>query len=491
MAATQPSVTLLSDINAMGLVRRVVVQDSWLFVGTSGIDIYNVSQPTNPVKVAWINTATSDLALQDSFLYSVNSESLTVFNIASKTNPYRVGAVADSGEAIAVAGGKAYLPWGTFGWHGMYILDVSDPRAPHRAGVWNSTVGSVAARGNLCYASDAGRFHILDMTNPASPQELSSVGVGGNVYLDGNFAYLSSFAVIDIMDSLSPGIVGQCSLATEATMAVWTTGDYGYGFPSCLENGLAIVDYRDPVHPGQDTIGVLAYDDSRDIFVQGNHAIVANDRLGARILNVSDPAHPFEIAGYDTAGQPPECNSAWFFSSLGYMGWWGRDGWRGLYVISFADTASPTLLGRCATISPISAMTIRDSFLYAGCITKFQVLSIEDSSHPSVVSTCSLLASAETDDVCVSESLAYVANTNGGLRMISVADPHNATPIGSYAPPYWVWSVVAKDSIAYVGTSQDFRIVNVKNPLAPFVIGLFSRRRVRSRVFSSGATLHF
>ena len=225
---SQPSVTLLSDINAMGLVRRVVMQDSWLFVGTTGIEVYNVSQPTNPVKVSWTNATNNDLAVLGNYLYTTSNDSFKVFNISDKTSPSLVGAVRDSGSTVAVANGKAYLLWNTYGWGGMYILDVSNPQSPHRVGIWNGTLGSVAARGNLCYASDAGRFHILDMTNPASPQELSSVGVGGSVYVNGNFAYLSTFAVIDIMDSLSPGIVGQCSAGGNA---VWTTGDYGYAFP--------------------------------------------------------------------------------------------------------------------------------------------------------------------------------------------------------------------------------------------------------------------
>ena len=313
---SQPSVTLLSDINATGLVRRVVMQDSWLFVGTSGIEIYNVSQPTNPVKVSWTNATNNDLAVLGNYLYTTSNDSFKVFNISDKTSPSLVGAVRDSGSTVAVANGKAYLLWNTYGWGGMYILDVSNPQSPHRVGIWNGTLGSVAARGNLCYASDAGRFHILDMTNPASPQELSSVGVGGSVYVNGNFAYLSTFAVIDIMDSLSPGIVGQCSAGGDA---VWTTGDYGYGFP--LTGGLAIVDYPDPVHPRADTIGILGYDASYDISVQGNHAVVANNACGIRILNVADPAHPFESASFDTATAAPYCKAASAVGPLVYMGW--------------------------------------------------------------------------------------------------------------------------------------------------------------------------
>jgi hypothetical protein len=470
----QPSVTLLSDINAMGLVRRVVTQDSWLFVGTSGVEIYNVSQPTNPTKVAWISTAVSDLALQDSFLYSVNSESLTVFNIADKTSPYRVGAVADSGSAVAVAGGKAYLIWDTFGWHGMYILDVSNPRLPHRAGIWGSAVDAVAARGSLCYEVGGDRrFHILDMANPGSPHELSSVGIAGRaIYLHSGFAYTTNFAIVDIMDSMMPGIVGTCTIPGGS--GIWATGDYGYVFFSCYDDGLGVVDCRDPVHPRMDSVGILACSESRDIDVQGGQALVANAVDGVRLLNVADPAHPFEIASYDTAGQPPTCDAARLTGSLAYLDWWGRDGWHGLYVVSFADSTNPVLVGKGATYYPIQAMAIRDSFVFAAEGNWFEVMSIRDSIHPSVASRCSLRALAPAYDVQVIESTAYVANSAGGLRMIDVTDPNNITPLGFFVPPHqYSTGMAIQDTIAYIGTDQGLCIANVRSPLAPYEIAFY------------------
>jgi hypothetical protein len=468
---SHPSVSLLSDINAMGLVNRVAAQDSWLMVGSSGFEIYNVAQPTNPVKASWTNVGINDLAVQDSFLYVTSNESLTVFNIANKVSPYRVGACSDSGSTIAVCGNKAFLIWGTYGWRGMYILDISNPAAPHRVGIWNSTVGSVAAQRNLCYVSDAGRFHILNAANPASPQELSSIGVGGNIYLDGNYAYLSSFATIDVTDSLMPGIVGQCSLAVGGTTGIWATGLYGNACVACGSDGFGILDLSDPVRPTVDSTGLLAYDDSRDIFVQGAHAIVANDQRGARLLNVADPTHPLEIAAFDTAGAAPQCDAARLTDSLVYMGWWGYDGWRGLYISNYADSTGPSLLGKCATLSPINAMALKDSFLFAAGQTKFQLLSIQDPTHPSVVSTCSLGFMAMTRDLCLNDSIAYVANTSGGLRMIDVTQPHSATALAYYIAAHDVYSVAVRDSIAFLGTDRDLRIVNVRDPQAPFEIG--------------------
>jgi hypothetical protein len=117
-------------------------------------------------------------------------------------------------------------------------------------------------------------------------------------------------------------------------------------------------------------------------------------------------------------------------------------------------------------------MVLRDSVIYAAEeMTRFEVINVCDSANPAVASSCSLRMFAQTRDVCVQDSLAYVANTWGGLRIIDVADSRKATPVGIYMAPRDVYSVAVRDSIAFVGTDQDLRIVNVKDPQAPFEIG--------------------
>jgi hypothetical protein len=469
---TKPGVNLLSDINAMGLVKRVVSQDSWLIVGSTGFEIYNVARPANPVKVSWTSVGINDLAVQDSFLYTASGDSFTVFNIADKASPRLVGFCSDSGSTIAVSHKYAFLLWGTFGWHGMYILDITNPAAPHRVGAWNSSVGHVAAQRSLCYVTDGTGFHILNVADPASPQELGSVGIGGGIYLDGDYAFISNFGVIDVSDSMMPGIVGQCSL--EVSGDVWATGLYGEAFVACYSEGMGIIGLSDPMHPAIDSVGILAADDARDISVQGDHALIADDNDGLKMLNIADPTHPFEIASYDSEGLVPYCYAAKAAGTTAYMGWDGWDGWRGLYVITFADSTNPVLLGKAASLNPFDALAIRDSWAYASEYAWFQTISITESVHPSVAGTCSLGVD-DAPDVCLSDSIAYVANKSGGLRVIDVAQPHNAVPTAIYMPQEGDAECVAvRDSLAYVGTSDGLRIVNVANPRSPAELGFYS-----------------
>jgi hypothetical protein len=472
-----PTVSLLSDINCVGLAFDEDVQDSWLYVGGSanGAEIYDVARPASPIRAGAINAPVAGLAVRDSFLYAVSGDSFMIFNVADRAHPSLVVACQDSGSCVAVAGNTAYLGqrWG------LYLLDISNPKNPHRVGSWGTDVISVAARGNLCYVN-TGSFYILDCSNPASPQELSQLSVSGwDMYLMGDYVCTPFLALLDVSDSLEPGIVSTCSLDDGSGMAtpygVWATGLTGYAFAALLSGGMAIVDLSDPVHPVRDTTGILAYDAAFDVSVDGTRAVVADWAQGARFLNVADPAHPFEIAAWDTSQEFDKCDAARLRGSLGYIGWMGWNYWRGLYVVSLADTGGPVLLGSVSSFGPIEAMVLRDSFLYCAEEARFQVLSIMDSARPSVVSTCTLDYYAPVNDLCLNDSIAYVANISN-LRMIDVADPHNAVPMAIYTPPDGqnVYCAAVQDTIAYVGTDIDLRTIDVANPRAPVQLGAFS-----------------
>jgi hypothetical protein len=478
-----PTVSLLSDINCMGLTKGVEVQDSWLYVATAGIEIYNIARPASPTKLCWVNSPLNALAVQDTVLYAVSDDSFKVFSVSDRARPSLLGACRDSGDCIAVAGSTAFLGqrWG------LYLLDVSNPSTPHRVGSWGTDVISVAARRDLCYACtyDDNSFHILNVSNPNSPQELSHLGVRGwHIFLDGNEAYLPCFALIDVADSTMPGIISQIDLAA---YGAWSTGLVGHAFTASLDDGLGIVDLTDPVHPVVDTSEILAYSASRDIAVDGGHAVVAQFSRGLRLLSVADRAHPVEIASYDSTGQTPQCDAARLNGTTAYMGWIGWDGWRGLYVISFEDSADPVLIGKAATFNPIRALAIRDSWAYVAERTKFEVVSIMDSAHPVTVSTCSLGFIIRSWDVDVGGGMAYVADEAGGLRIIDVSQPRNATPVGNYVPSSLVYAVAVVDTIAYVGTGRDLEIINVRDLTSPYEIGSYDAQGVVAGVQVHGS----
>ncbi|MEO0082578.1 MAG: hypothetical protein ABIL25_09895, partial [candidate division WOR-3 bacterium] len=70
----QDSLTIepLSDVNAGGIMKRVAVRDSLLYVGsTAGLEIWSITDERNPAQRSWIHTALNDFAVQDSFAYVI------------------------------------------------------------------------------------------------------------------------------------------------------------------------------------------------------------------------------------------------------------------------------------------------------------------------------------------------------------------------------------------------------------------------------------
>jgi len=83
------SVELLSDVNAEGLLARVKVADSLLFVGSrAGLEIWNIGDERNPTRLSWTPMPLNDFVLQDSLVYTISGDdSFRVYNIAALPTP--------------------------------------------------------------------------------------------------------------------------------------------------------------------------------------------------------------------------------------------------------------------------------------------------------------------------------------------------------------------------------------------------------------------
>jgi len=85
----------VGDHNAVnGLIMQIYIKDSLLFVASygDGIEVFNLANPSLPVKISQINIPARDFRIKDTFLYSVAEDSLRIINIADIFNPYQVGA---------------------------------------------------------------------------------------------------------------------------------------------------------------------------------------------------------------------------------------------------------------------------------------------------------------------------------------------------------------------------------------------------------------
>ncbi|MBI5940458.1 MAG: hypothetical protein HY859_08535, partial [Caulobacterales bacterium] len=132
----------------------------------------------------------------------------------------------------------------------------------------------------------------------------------------------------------------------------------GIAYVAAREDGLAIVDLRDPAQPC-----LLARFDTHGkatgIAVAGNLCFVACTYFGVQIIDITDPARPRHLA---TTLAKLECQSvAWSAGHL-YAGVWAD---RLVAIADVRDPRHPREVARCRLDGYGDGVAVRDGVLYA------------------------------------------------------------------------------------------------------------------------------
>ncbi len=248
----------------------------------------------------------SGIALSGDFAYvSGGYGSLWILNVSDPTAPHIVGRfdTTDMSRTVAVSGNLAYMvAYGSF--DGFWIIDVSDPQEPYAVGRYSSPccVDDVVLSGDYAYVPAGSHgLRILDVSEPLEPCE---VGYWDgplstkDVALSGNLAYVaendSDLYVVDVSKPLAPYAVGHCSLPGFA-LRVAVSGDFAYVAGLDVGGKLRVIDVSNPQEPYQ--VGWAGFPGSaKGVAVSGDFVYVVS-RQGLYVIDVSDPRNP-HLAGW-------------------------------------------------------------------------------------------------------------------------------------------------------------------------------------------------
>ncbi|HTW91565.1 MAG TPA: hypothetical protein VMH22_07630 [bacterium] len=462
------SIQLLSDINAEGLTGHVKVVDTLLYLSSGrGLEIYDISDEQNPVRLSWTPIPLNDFALQDSLVYAIG-DSFRIYNVSNPAAPVFRGACLDSGDVVSVAGHTAFLG----GRWGLYVLDVTNPSSPHRIGSWGSAVEQVLARGHLCYATTFNpnvpgeiTFHILDVANPSLPYQIGSLdSVGGyGVYLVDTLAYCSGdadlirFSIVSVADSTRPRALSTIDEGGWG-MGMWASGLAQAAFGAFHWGGLYVFDTRNTSNPVRDTF-LLDADAAIDISIDNGRAYVADLMSGLKILDVHDPTRPSTLGSYDTAGQPPSMASAIARDSFAFVDWfWFR-------VVDVSDPTHATAAGQLGLFNPPEDMVLRDSFACVAEAHRFQIVNVARPRQPVLVGSC-VTGDATFASLCVQETLAFVGNYVGDV--VNVRSPTSPQVVGHFGLGC---NISVRDTFAFLATGDPTLLVySVADPTQPRLI---------------------
>jgi hypothetical protein len=248
-----------------------------------------------------------DVAVSGNYAYvAVRTSGLEIIDISTPSNPSIVGTYNTTGDAIGVAvrGNHAYV---ADSGSGLQIIDISTPSSPSLASTFNTSgsARNVVVSGNYAYVADSDSgLQIIDISTPSSPTLMSTYNTGFayGVDVSGNYAYVAcdtvGLRIVDISTPSNPSLAGTFNTSNYAVDVV-VSGNHAY--VADFEDGLDIIDISTPSSPSL----VANYNTTSHawgVTVGGNYAYVADGADGLYSIDISTPSSPSLVANYNTIG---------------------------------------------------------------------------------------------------------------------------------------------------------------------------------------------
>jgi len=252
---------------------------------------------------------------------------------------------------------------------GLHIIDVSNKTNPIEKwkSEFNAVYGVIASNGYAYVVGGPignGYFRILDISNPANPQEVGQCNTSQaivNVSILGNYAYViavggsgyggHTLLILNIVDSQHPSIVGSCAIGDQSSNTDYLVMDVSvlgnYAFVPTAVHGLRIIDISDPTQPHEigSYVGLLPngipYCMGK-VYAVGNYVYVGGD--GLHIINISNPESPQEVGsyGYIPFSSMQLDGKVYVSGNYAYLA-----GHHGLYIVDISNPHSPNELYTC------------------------------------------------------------------------------------------------------------------------------------------------
>jgi hypothetical protein len=473
--ANPDSPAVLSEIQLSFIPAQTALHDSFLLTGGNGVEVWNISDSTQPVFRNVIPYAVSDFAVFDTFLYFGSSGTFYAYSIADPASPYQLGMCQDSGRVmtatrdVAVAREPNSLA--------LSFIDVSNPAAPHRASTYGICALGVDARGSICVATkwwngldDRLWVDVIDISDPANPRllgEADSVG-GYDIHLSGPLAFVSGFyhtygfAILDISDSTRPTVVSR-AMTPNQRFAVWADWTSNWAYVADMV-GLAVMDVSNINSPVYDTT-VLAAHYAWDVCIDGPRAYVADGAAGLRVLDLTNPSLPAELGGIDSANIGTVTAVA--RDSFAFAG-----GWPGppLRSIEVTDPSHPVMAGGGGAQTDPADMVLRDTLIYLAGRLRFQVVNVARPRQPTLVGSC-VTGDLHEAGLWLQGSLAYIAGAYDGLYVVDVGDPQNPAVV-KILNGISAWGCCVRESLLFVSDFDDsLHIFSVANLNSVYQLG--------------------
>jgi len=271
----------------------------------AGLEIFDVSDPANPVLQAFIPA--------EGCFYDVKSYGGKIFAAAGskgiKSFTYTLPNINKITEQIGgyllevfPYNGYIFAAAGTSG--GLRIYDTASLNLVGYYDTPGSAKG-VFVSGNYAFVADGlygvRIIDVSDVTNPVEVSYYDSPGVAHSVYVYGNLMFVADgpegLRIVDISDPLTPVEISYYNTPGNA-MGIHV--EYPYVFlADGGSSGIRVINVLDPSSP-YEIAQYLTPGEAKDVYYRYGYIYVADGVGGFRVLNASNLPSIFEIGYYDT-----------------------------------------------------------------------------------------------------------------------------------------------------------------------------------------------
>jgi len=454
---------------ACGQLGEIVARNDTVYFHTGKtITALNLSSPSSPYKIGHFDNSPDEVVakfLRKNLLYIVDSNYyFKILNVIDPSNSYLVGECSLSYECedLCVSGNYAYVATQD----GLSVVDISNPSSPSEV----TTVGTglysqtVVADGSYLYIGTVGSgLRVFDVSTPDIPVEAGSCAIPAEIYdisISGSYAYIvtgsDSLKVIDISDPHNPVRVGAASIPDQAnSIAVYG----GYAYVAASWAGFLVYDVSSPTSPALvKTIPAEGF--PYGVAIDGSRVYVASYREGIIGYDLTDPSNPAETVKYGVG------NSIWTSAvSSGLLYVTDNNQW--FRILDVSDPSNPTQIGVLRIGSSIYDLAVKDNYAFVLEADTMRVVDCSDPTSPTAVARYP--QGGKT--IAIEGDYAYIA-TGTSLAIVSIADPANPSGISSINPATNVYGVAVNGNYAYLACTQDgLKIVDISNPSSPFTEG--------------------
>ncbi len=358
----------IGNLSGFGRIHGIDTTGTTAIVAdTNGVHALDTSDPTTPIELGFFGTESVSwsVAVVGNHAFVGTGGGLRVIDVGDPANLDGIAGLVQPVDIRGLAAAESLI-YAADGYHGLWVVDVSNHRTPTEIGFAEKRGQfpvSIVLEGNHAFMTDHTGLQILDVTDPTNPLTVGifeTPGFAFDVAVSSQVAYVADYGdsgglwVVDVSDPSSP--VGVEHLDTGSrTRRVVAADEMIYVGDDNL--GLLVIDVSNPTTPRVRSRTPLVGLRVEDLAVVNGMAYVAQYRDAVQIIEVSDPDLPLVVGLVDWVHWPT--GVAVEGDSL-YL----TEFEKGMHIVDISVPHAPVATGFIETQGTASAVEVLDDRVF-------------------------------------------------------------------------------------------------------------------------------